>query len=102
MRQGVLSFQYQEEPAARGMTALAGLPLYMEYAAPPGTPAVRLKALRIALPQTWSDAEFKAEAEKARLAPIPQGYQATEKVFNQIVSASPETLKRAKEVLGIE
>ena len=31
MTQGVLSFQYEEEKTSTGMTALAGLPLYLDW-----------------------------------------------------------------------
>ncbi len=32
MPQGVLPFQYQEETSSTGMTALTGLPLYLDLA----------------------------------------------------------------------
>jgi hypothetical protein len=30
--QGVLAFKYEEEAVERGMTALAGLPVYLDFA----------------------------------------------------------------------
>ena len=40
MPQGVLPFQYQEETSSAGMTALAGLPTYLDlaYVAGPASP----------------------------------------------------------------
>jgi hypothetical protein len=32
LKQGVLPFRYKSEPTASGMTALAGLPAYLEMA----------------------------------------------------------------------
>ena len=32
MKQGVLPFQYEEEKSSTGMTALSGLPAYLELA----------------------------------------------------------------------
>lgn len=72
------------------------------WAAPPGTPEVRLKALRGALLATWRDAEFKADAEKAQAAPIPIDYRGLEEIFGRILKASPQMVAKAKEVMGIK
>ena len=39
LKQGVLPFSYEYEPTESGMTALAGLPAYLELAAVAGLPA---------------------------------------------------------------
>lgn len=58
MGQGVLAFQYQEEAAASGMTALAGLPLYVELAQVAGLPqAIRRHVQARAGGQGWDDAQ---------------------------------------------
>lgn len=58
MRQGVLPFQYQEEQAASGMTALAGLPLYVELAQVAGMPqSIRRHVQARAGAQGWEDAQ---------------------------------------------
>ena len=57
MRQGVLPFQYAGEPAS-GMTALAGLPLYVELAQVAGLPQViRRRVQARAGDQGWDDAQ---------------------------------------------
>lgn len=48
MPQGVLPFQYQKEKSGSGMTALAGLPLYLELAAVAGVPASIRQHVRVA------------------------------------------------------
>ncbi|MBI4493618.1 MAG: hypothetical protein HY690_12580 [Chloroflexi bacterium] len=72
------------------------------YATAPATPPARLKALRMAFVQAWNDREFKADTEKAKLAPIPQDYQTIEKLFEGILTAPQERLQKAKEVLGVK
>lgn len=57
MAQGLLPFKYVEEKSRSGMTALAGLPTYLELATVAGLSASidkRVKA-RIPLSQGWSD-----------------------------------------------
>ncbi len=58
MRQGLLAFQYEEEPTTGGMTALAGLPLYVELAQVAGGPqAIRRHVQARAGGQGWDDAQ---------------------------------------------
>ncbi len=57
MAQGILPFQYQEEPTGSGMTALAGLPLYLEVAHASGVVAALRRHMRVAGSQGWDDAQ---------------------------------------------
>ena len=72
------------------------------YATAPGTPPARLKALRIAIMQAWNDPDYQAEATKAQLVPYPQDYQTVERLVSEILSAPPEMLRKAKDVLEIQ
>ncbi len=59
MPQGVLPFQYQEEPSSAGMTALAGLPLYLELAYVAGLSQSIQRHLKLRDgKQGWSDAQI--------------------------------------------
>lgn len=89
---------------ARQVLALGDAPnaAGFAWAAPPGIPEVRLKALRVALIEVWSDRDFKAEAERAQAVAIPIDYRALEGIFGQMVKVSPQLVARAKEVLGVK
>lgn len=58
MTQGVLPFQYEEAPAGGDVTALAGLPLYLELAHVAGLPAAIERQVRAAGDQGWSDTQM--------------------------------------------
>jgi hypothetical protein len=55
--QGVLPFQYEVETGSSGMTALAGLPLYLELFAAVGLSRSIRRHLGVRREQGWSDAE---------------------------------------------
>ncbi len=55
--QGVLGFQYKEEQRAAGMTALAGLPVYLDLFAAMGLGKSIRKHVRVRPTQGWSDAQ---------------------------------------------
>jgi len=55
--QGVLPFQYEVETGSSGMTALAGLPLYLELFAALGLSKSIRRHLGVRPEQGWSDAE---------------------------------------------
>ena len=58
MAQGILSYQYEEEKGRRGMTALAGLPLYLDLFRAIGLSKSIRKHLKVrAHTQGWSDSE---------------------------------------------
>jgi hypothetical protein len=60
MAQGVLPFRYEVEPTASGMTALAGLPAYLELAAVSGLTSSIRRHLRVCAEkkQGWTDAQI--------------------------------------------
>jgi tripartite-type tricarboxylate transporter receptor subunit TctC len=104
LRDVPLMTQFLKTDEARQVQAMAMAPqaIGFNYAAPPGTPPARLKALRIAVMQAWNDPEYQAEATKAQLVPYPQDYQTVQRLVAEILSASPEALQKAKDVLGIQ
>jgi hypothetical protein len=60
LKQGVLTFRYEKEPAASGMTALAGLPAYLEMAIVAGlTDSIQrhLEVLNLKK-QGWTDTQI--------------------------------------------
>ena len=59
MPQGVLPFQYQEEKISSGMTALAGLPTYLDLAYVAGLSQSIQRHLKLREgKQGWSDAQL--------------------------------------------
>ena len=57
MRQGVLPFQYQEEKSSQGMTALGGLPLYVELAEVAGLRHSIQRHIGVQGDQGWTDSQ---------------------------------------------
>ncbi|HEY8579464.1 MAG TPA: tripartite tricarboxylate transporter substrate-binding protein [Beijerinckiaceae bacterium] len=66
------------------------------FAAPPGVPEDRLKALRDSFQATLKDPGLIAEAEKLGLEISPVTGEETLKILQEAYSASPELLKRAR------
>lgn len=59
MPQGLLPFQYAEEPSSAGMTALAGLPLYMDLATAARLPEAIDRHVRVRVDgQGWTDRQL--------------------------------------------
>jgi hypothetical protein len=89
---------------ARQVLALAEAPSAagFVFATTPGVPETRLKALRLAVLETWQDPEFSADAQRANLAVAPQDAATVARALSDITSASPELLQTTKEVLGIQ
>lgn len=58
MAQGVLAFHYEREPSAGGMTALAGLPVYLDLVKASGLVASIMSHVRVAGPQGWLDLQM--------------------------------------------
>ena len=52
--------------------------------------------------QAWNDPDYQAEATKAQLVPYPQDYQTVERLVSEILSAPPDMLRKAKDVLEIQ
>ena len=67
------------------------------YAAPPGVPEARVKALRDALMATMKDKEFVADAEKTKINIEPMSGEETAALIKKFSSVSPAVVKRAQE-----
>ncbi|HET8568984.1 MAG TPA: tripartite tricarboxylate transporter substrate-binding protein [Candidatus Limnocylindria bacterium] len=70
------------------------------FAAPPGVPADRVKALRDAFDKTMQDPEFKAAAEKAKQELNPKGGQAIQDVITKIFQTPRPIVDKIKGILG--
>lgn len=58
MPQGILPYKYEEEKQARGMTSLAGLPLYLDLACALGLPGSIDRHLHLRPSQGWTDSQM--------------------------------------------
>jgi tripartite-type tricarboxylate transporter receptor subunit TctC len=67
------------------------------YAAPPGVPEGRVKALRDALMATMKDKDFLADAEKSKIDIEPMSGEETEAMIKKFSAVSPAAIKRAQE-----
>ena len=63
MKQGVLPFSYEEEKRSTGMTALVGLPAYLELA--------RVASLSRSIPHATTNASSKSPSPSTALCFIP-------------------------------
>ncbi len=87
-----------KEPVARFLsTAVA---LNRTLAAPPGTPAARVAALRRAIEATVVDPDFLADAQKTGSEIIPMNSDETRAAIRQILATPPEVMERVKSALG--
>jgi hypothetical protein len=69
------------------------------FAAPPGIPAERVRALREAFDATMVDPEFLAETRKLSLDVDPTSGVETEAVIRDVYASSPEAVKLAAEAM---
>ena len=58
MPQGILPYKYEEEKKPAGMTALAGLPLYLDLASALGLPKSIDRHLHLRPTQGWTDPQM--------------------------------------------
>ena len=70
------------------------------WAAPPGVPADRVKALREALTATMKDPEFLGEANKAGLDIDPASAEEVEALLKRFAAFPPEVFRKAQEAIG--
>ena len=70
------------------------------FAAPPGTPADRLKVLRDAFTATMKDPRFLEDAEKAKLDIAPQTGEEVQAFVEALYASPPDVIARARKVLG--
>ncbi len=68
-------------------------------ALPPGTPKDRVSILRKAFQETLKDAEFLAEAEKAKLTLDPATAEDLERMVGEAFALEPALLAKLKEIL---
>ena len=68
MAQGILPFQYAAEKSSSGMTALAGLPLYLELAQVSGLRDAIRRRVRVAGSQGWDDVQVVVALALLQLA----------------------------------
>lgn len=66
-------------------------------ATPPGVPQDRLEALRTAFDRMVADAEFKADAEKMRVALIPKSGADMQQLVHDSMNMSKETREQARQ-----
>lgn len=70
------------------------------YAAPPGLPADRAKALQDAFDKTMKDPEFLDAAKKAKQEINPATGAQVKEIIEKIFKTSPALVKRLKEIAG--
>jgi len=80
---------------------LNGTPIARSLAFPPGVPADRVAALRVAFNKTMVDPGFLAEAKKRKMLIQPRTWQETTELVNKIVNSSPEMVARVKKAVGL-
>ena len=70
-------------------------------AAPPGTPADYVDALRKAFNSMMADAEYRAEAQKTQLRVLPKSGEELQKAIAEAIdNADPATVERARTFLN--
>lgn len=74
MAQGLLAFKYEEERKTTGMTALAGLPVYLELAEKMGFGALIEKHLRVRAGGQGTDSDG-ADTVKPGRGQLCRGYK---------------------------
>jgi tripartite-type tricarboxylate transporter receptor subunit TctC len=70
------------------------------FAAPPGVPADRMRALRAAFNATMKDPDFRAEAQQAHLWLDSLTAEETEDLIKAAYSSPPTVIQRAKAILA--
>ncbi|HXF54576.1 MAG TPA: tripartite tricarboxylate transporter substrate-binding protein [Hyphomicrobiaceae bacterium] len=70
------------------------------YAAPPGVPPARAKALQAAFLAAHKDPEYLKEAEKLRIDVSPIGGEAVLKLLDNISKMPKEELKKVEKLIG--
>jgi tripartite-type tricarboxylate transporter receptor subunit TctC len=87
---------------ARQLIELAEIPYMLSrpYAAPPGVPADRAKALQNAFMETARDKEFLAEAEKLGLDVSPVGADEAMEMLDRLAAAPNELKEQLRKLQG--
>ncbi len=89
-------------PSARALIELTELPykLSRPFAAPPGVPEDRARALQTAFLAAHQDPQFRADAEKANIDISPVGPEAVISAIRQIEKAPPELFEYLKKLFA--
>ena len=89
-------------PSARALIELTELPykLSRPFAAPPGVPEDRARALQAAFLATHQDPQFRADADKANIDISPVGPEAVTAAIRQIEQAPPELFEYLKKLFA--
>ncbi|MGH2450313.1 MAG: Bug family tripartite tricarboxylate transporter substrate binding protein [Candidatus Limnocylindria bacterium] len=72
------------------------------FAAPPGVPEERLRALREAFDQAWKDPDLLDEVEQAQLEVAPKTAEEMQEIVDELLGYDEETLAALKEAIGAE
>jgi tripartite-type tricarboxylate transporter receptor subunit TctC len=70
------------------------------YAAPPGVPAERAKALRAAFDATMTDPAYREEMKRSRLDVRPMNGDAVEKLVTELYATPPDIVAMARTAIG--
>lgn len=100
---GVASaFHHVRDDGSRDMMRIIRSMTLISYpfALPPDVDKARVETLRKAFAETLADRAFVREAEMAGQIVKPQAGDVVERIADQILSMSPETMARLKPVLG--
>jgi tripartite-type tricarboxylate transporter receptor subunit TctC len=89
-------------PSDRALIEFAELPLLIArpLAAPPGTPADRVKILRDAFAKTMANPEHKAESEKQKLELSPKTGEEVQQIVASLSKVDPSVVQRYLKALG--
>jgi ABC-type phosphate/phosphonate transport system substrate-binding protein len=90
------------DDSARALIELAETPYFMDrpYAAPPGLPEDRAKALQDAFVATQRDTQYLEEAHKLQIDVSPIDGEGVVRAIERIHAAPVETLDRLKKLLA--
>jgi tripartite-type tricarboxylate transporter receptor subunit TctC len=89
-------------PADRALIEFAELPLLIArpVAAPPGTPADRVKILRDAFAKTMADPQHKVESDKQKLELSPKSGEEVQAIVASLAKVEPDVVQRYLKALG--
>lgn len=98
-----LADEFAKDEAGKQLLRLYRAPRDFDkpFAAPPGVPAGRLKALRDALTAIYKDPEVVADAAKLKIDLAPKTVEEVEKLIGDVLATPPDVIKRFKEILKL-
>jgi tripartite-type tricarboxylate transporter receptor subunit TctC len=96
----VMDYARREEDAQVLRLVFGWLDLERPLAAPPATPADRVRALRLGFDETMRDPALLADAEHASLSIAPLGGAAIASFIDEVYRTPPAVAARAAQLLG--